>query len=220
MALTYGCMDDGNLELKYSRGCCCSSSSNGITKDEVKEIVADSIELKEEDDKLLFNGEVVAEDNYVKGGYYNSEDGHLYLNVGKDKDIKIDMNGMLGGIQSYWYVPYSGYLYPTSNKQYSIILDNDESLFGKCCDGQGIYNLATVNRKNVADIGSRKIPLNLQGLTERPKYNGCERFAFMSDVPDVKGFATKKWVQDRISDAVFGGVKISSITEEEIRSLL
>lgn len=224
-SLKYGHMDDGNLELKYPKGCCGSSCSNGnntpqLTEEDVKDIVGDmitdKISLKEVNDKLIFNGDVVAEDNYVKDGYFDAQNGNLVLKVGEGKEVKIKMRGMAENTLDRRYVLYSGYQYPGCNKPFSIILENDEALFGKCSDGRGIYSLASVNKRNIVELGTQKLPLNLQGLAERPKYNNFDSFALMSDIPDVSQFATTKWVREKISKAVFGEADlVGYVTEEE-----
>lgn len=92
----YGLVDDGTLILKETYKCKCKnngSSSNTtdkstietLVKEEVKKVLSDS--LKEEGDKLTFDGVDIMTDDYVKGGVY--KDGTLTLNVSNGTNVEV-----------------------------------------------------------------------------------------------------------------------------------
>lgn len=79
--------DDGVLPINPI--CKCGGSSKGLTIDEVKEIIAQTV--KESDDKLMVNGVEAGTDNYVRSGELE-DSGNLKLNLGEDKETNIDLS--------------------------------------------------------------------------------------------------------------------------------
>lgn len=63
----------------------------------------------------------------------------------------------------------------------SIQLDNHNSLSGLDTNGTG-YNLAMISKWNIADFGSRNIPINLNGSGDRPTYNDNKEIALIEDI--------------------------------------
>ena len=171
--------------------------------------------VKEVEDVLYSDGKRVGVDNYVRGGYFDFKRGIIVFDLGEGKRSKIDMMPLSEHVLNHTFVKYSGQQYPSCNKQLSIIFENNEGIFGKCFDGGGAYSLATINRRNEIEIGSRKMPIMIQGLTERPRYNEKNEFAFLSDIPEVGDFATKKWVKEQLSSAAIGDVDLEGYLKIE-----
>lgn len=63
----------------------------------------------------------------------------------------------------------------------AITLKNHDVLLGTATNG-GAYNLAMVSKWDVADYGSKELPINLNGSKERPTYNDDEELALLKDV--------------------------------------
>lgn len=66
----------------------------------------------------------------------------------------------------------------------AIILKNHDLLVGTAANG-GTYNLAMVSKWDVADYGSKELPINLNGSKERPTYNDTKELALMDDLNDI-----------------------------------
>lgn len=84
--------DDGVLSLKPQVWTTKNGSgSEGMSVSEIKKLIASTV--KEEDDKLMVNGNVAGTDNYVRSGQLNN-DGTLKLNLGEDKEADIDLSDL------------------------------------------------------------------------------------------------------------------------------
>ena len=98
------------------------------------------------------------------------------------------------------YVEYGDY-----QGRKTIQLENYDSISGKMTDtpanggfeGEaGGVNLAMVSKWNVADFGSTKLPINLNGAKARPTYNDDKEIALLNDIPNVENFITKDEVAE------------------------
>lgn len=65
-----------------------------------------------------------------------------------------------------------------------IVLPNHSGLLGKTTEGE-VYNLAMVSVWDIADLGSSKLHLNLNGK-DRPTYNDSEELAYLSDIKNIE----------------------------------
>lgn len=73
---------------------------------------------------------------------------------------------------------------------------NESELEGKS-DANGNASLVMLSKWNVADFGSSKYPINLNGKNNRPSYNDTKEIALLEDVEGVKTSIIKP-LEDRI----------------------
>lgn len=66
----------------------------------------------------------------------------------------------------------------------AIILKNHDLLLGTAVNGT-TYNLAMISKWDVADFGTNKLPINLNGSKVRPTYNDKKELALMDDLNDI-----------------------------------
>lgn len=66
----------------------------------------------------------------------------------------------------------------------AITLKNHDLLLGTAINGT-TYNLAMISKWDVADFGTNKLPINLNGSKARPTYNDLKELALMDDLNDV-----------------------------------
>ena len=112
-----------------------------------------------------------------------------------------DLNNKIDGVQSDLvenYVPWTH----DGNRDH-IVLNNHSMLEGVATANPetggaevpaGHYNLAMVNKWNVADFGSHGLPINLNGSKDRPTYNDTKDIALLSDVQGVQSDVKKNYV--------------------------
>ena len=77
------------------------------------------------------------------------------------------------------------------SNRHSMMMKNDDSVSGYALKDNQSYNLVMVNKWDVADFGSRGLPINLNGSKERPTYNDDKEIALVEDLPDISNLATK-----------------------------
>lgn len=66
----------------------------------------------------------------------------------------------------------------------AITLKNHDLLLGTAKNGT-TYNLAMISKWDVADFGTNKLPINLNGSKARPTYNDKKEMALMDDLNDI-----------------------------------
>lgn len=66
----------------------------------------------------------------------------------------------------------------------AITLKNHDLLLGTSINGT-TYNLAMISKWDVADFGTNKLPINLNGSKARPTYNDKKEMALMDDLNDI-----------------------------------
>lgn len=66
----------------------------------------------------------------------------------------------------------------------AITLKNHDLLLGTAVNGT-TYNLAMISKWDVADFGTNKLPINLNGSKVRPTYNDKKELALMDDLNDI-----------------------------------
>lgn len=66
----------------------------------------------------------------------------------------------------------------------AITLKNHDLLLGTATNGS-TYNLAMISKWDVADYGTNKLPINLNGSKARPTYNDLKELALMDDLNDI-----------------------------------
>ena len=69
--------------------------------------------------------------------------------------------------------------------RHSMMMKNDDSISGYALKDNQSYNLVMVNKWDVADFGSRGLPINLNGSKARPTYNDDKELALKEDIPDL-----------------------------------
>ena len=69
--------------------------------------------------------------------------------------------------------------------RHSMMMKNDDSISGYALKDNQSYNLVMVNKWDVADFGSRGLPINLNGSKARPTYNDDKELALLEDIPDL-----------------------------------
>lgn len=84
------------------------------------------------------------------------------------------------------------------SNRHSMMMKNDDSISGYALKDNQSYNLVMVNKWDVADFGSRGLPINLNGSKERPTYNDDKELALKEDLPDISNLASKADVDDLI----------------------
>lgn len=86
----------------------------------------------------------------------------------------------------------------------AIVLKNHDMLLGTDTTG-GTYNLAMINKWDVADYGTPNLLTNLNSkerpTVQLPGVSGedAEKIAFLSDIPNTDNFATKDEISNKIS---------------------
>lgn len=210
----YGFVDDGNVRLEKG-DCNCHGSHDKPSKPE-EDNQTHKHNVKEVEDVLYFDEVQVGVDNYVRGGYFDFKRGVIIFDLGEGKKSMIEMSPLCEHVLNHAFVRYSGKQYPSCDKKLSIILENNEGLFGKCTDGGNAYSLASVSNKNKVEIGSKKMPIVIQGLSKRPNYNGKESLALVSDIPDMTNYARVDWVRKKIAEITSKDIDLSDyLTIEE-----
>ena len=68
------------------------------------------------------------------------------------------------------------------SNRHSMMMKNDDSISGYALKDNQAYNLVMVNKWDVADFGSRGLPINLNGNKERPTYNDDKEIALVDDL--------------------------------------
>ena len=68
------------------------------------------------------------------------------------------------------------------SNRHSMMMKNDDSVSGYALKDNQSYNLVMVNKWDVADFGSRGLPINLNGSKERPTYNDDKEIALVEDL--------------------------------------
>ena len=68
------------------------------------------------------------------------------------------------------------------SNRHSMMMKNDDSVSGYALKDNEAYNLVMVNKWDVADFGSRGLPINLNGSKERPTYNDDKEIALSDDL--------------------------------------
>lgn len=71
----------------------------------------------------------------------------------------------------------------------AITLKNHDLLVGTATNG-GTYNLAMVSKWDVADYGSKELPINLNGSKEHPTYNDDDELALVKDLENYVEFVS------------------------------
>ena len=87
----YNFGENGNIKL-VSQLWAVRGNSSTFTKEEIKDIISDSI--KEEGDKIMVNGKEIGVDNFVRKGELETANNatKLKLDMGeKDKSVEIDL---------------------------------------------------------------------------------------------------------------------------------
>ena len=84
------------------------------------------------------------------------------------------------------------------SNRHSMMMKNDDSVSGYALKDNQAYNLVMVNKWDVADFGSRGLPINLNGSKERPTYNDDKEIALVEDLPDTSNLASKEDVDNLI----------------------
>lgn len=101
-----------------------------------------------------------------------------------DYFTKVEVNELLDKKVPWVVADKDGVKYNT------IALDNHANLLGKGTDGVTDYNLAMISKWDVADFGSKSIPINFNGFKTRPTYNDTEEIALVADVD-----AAVSWIE-------------------------
>lgn len=86
----------------------------------------------------------------------------------------------------------------------AIVLKNHDLILGTTTSGD-TYNLAMISKWDVADFGSSKVKLNLNGSEERPTYNDDKEIALVDDIPSIEGLASENYVDAKIAEAQLAG---------------
>ena len=97
--------------------------------------------------------------------------------------------------------------------RHSMMMKNDDSVSGYALKDNQSYNLVMVNKWDVADFGSRGLPINLNGSKERPTYNDDKEIALVEDLPDVSNLASKEDV-DNLIKPVGAAIQIGNENHE------
>lgn len=77
------------------------------------------------------------------------------------------------------------------NGRKHIILANNDSIAGTLQDGSDGRNLIMLSKWDVVDVGSNKVPINLNGSKSRPTYNDDKDLALMEDINNPDNFWTE-----------------------------
>ena len=101
----------------------------------------------------------------------------------------------------------------------AMVIKNHDMLLGTDTTG-GTYNLAMVNKWDVADYGSSNLLTNINSkerpTVQLPGVSGedAEKIAFLSDIPSTESFATKDEVNSKLSsNDVLSNLSLSSTTD-------
>ena len=101
----------------------------------------------------------------------------------------------------------------------AMVLKNHDMLLGTDTTG-GTYNLAMVNKWDVADYGTPNLLTNINSkerpTVQLPGVSGedAEKIAFLSDIPSTENLATKEEVASKISgEDVLSNLSLSSTTD-------
>ena len=133
--------------------------------------------------------------------------------VGESVQIGQEAKGLnlktSGDIYSGAMINSAGYIptmtpYPGEDGRYVLQMRNQDSLSGVGTDGATGGNLVMLSKYDVADYGSKNFHTNLNvkgdnGHNGRVTVNDNNEIAYLSDIPEVSGFATTQNVSDAIS---------------------
>lgn len=133
--------------------------------------------------------------------------------VGESVQIGQEAKGLnlktSGDIYSGAMINSSGYIptmtpYPGEDGRYVLQMRNQDSLSGIGTDGATGGNLVMLSKYDVADYGSKNFHTNLNvkednGHNGRVTVNDDNEIAYLSDIPEVSGFATTQNLSDSIS---------------------
>lgn len=92
--------------------------------------------------------------------------------------------------------------------RHSMMMKNDDSISGYALKDKQSYNLVMVNKWDVADFGSRGLPINLNGSKARPTYNDDKELALKEDVDNLiksEGAAIQVGREDKELNIKTGG---------------
>ena len=67
----------------------------------------------------------------------------------------------------------------------AIVLKNHDTLLGTDTKGQ-TYNISMISKWDKVDLGTSKLPINLNGSAEHPTYNDEKEIAFVDDINNVE----------------------------------
>lgn len=67
-----------------------------------------------------------------------------------------------------------------------IIIPNHDSIVGTMKNEIDNVNLLMLSKWDIVDVGSSKIPINLNGSNERPTYNDDNQMALVKDLPSME----------------------------------
>lgn len=101
--------------------------------------------------------------------------------------------------------------------RHSMMMKNDDSVSGYATDGDS-YNLAMVSKWDVADFGSRGLPINLNGSGDRPTYNDSDRIALEKDVPLICAIPLRT-LQDKVytEEEIAGWFGLKAMTDVKVQ---
>lgn len=115
---------------------------------------------------------------------YGSKELPINLNGSKERPTYNDDDELALVKDLENYVEFVSVETPELPGRKAMVLKNHDLLLGTATDGT-TYNLAMISKWDVADFGTNKLPINLNGSKARPTYNDLKELALMDDLNDI-----------------------------------
>lgn len=193
------------------------SSEFDAIKSDVETLKTDNTTIKSDVEALK------AEDATIKSDIeaLKAEDAVIKPDVealkAEDVTIKSDINSLKESVANKIdWVDIHTEEYP---ERKAIVLKNHDMILGTDTSGS-TYNLAMINKWDVADYGTPNLLTNLNSkerpTVQLPGVSGedAEKIAFLSDIPNTENFATKEEVNNKVSaEDVKAKLILSSTTD-------
>ena len=159
-----------------------------------------------------------------KGDYATQEQVSEEVSAAKG-EIESALEGTLGEYAKESQIPVAGKDYfgltdisdGEHPDRHSMMMKNDDSVSGYATDGDS-YNLAMVSKWDVADFGSRGLPINLNGSKDRPTYNDSDKIALEKDVPLICAIPLRT-LQDKVytEEEIAGWFGLEAMTDVKVQ---